>query len=681
MRNAPGEGALAKVEVRLDAVTNLPPADDTTPTPRIACVVYAAKSTEDLRGSIPTQLADCRAAAEAQGSRVVAEYNDEAASAYSGDRGPGLRAAMEHAERLAAEHGSAELYVQHSDRAARGDGKTARHVVEIALWGMKAGVVVRSVQDPDTFRDLLYAVVTGQRNHEDSARKSKAVASGLRRAAERGEWAGGILADGYRVLRSVDDHGRVSRRVDVDPDRAPIYRLMFDLALRGYADRAIVLELDRHGYRTAPRKAGAPPRPFDANRVRQTLATPFYAGLATYRGEVVGTGSWPAYVELAQFRELRHQRAQRARVEHREVGRPPEGYVLARLAVCGTCGARMDVVTSRHLRTDGSRARRYVCRAHRERPQDCAAQPIDGTVVDRGFVANLEHFVGDLQQWWSRLTDSREREVERLQREVAAAREDLDRGEALLSRMRARYERALSDAEDDKAEALLDTLGARRADNRAAEQRLTACMDALGDAEARGGSSDPVLDLYNGLRAEIAGRVEGARGDVKRLNVAMREFFDRVELTAVEEGIRILPVISDAAVKRIAGDERIVESPGAIVTDGHELVAPPLHVRLVAARATEDPPEGAALSLEGLSDDDRASMRTELARLDRREQGSRILGDRAQNPRSPWWSRITATPCALPPFVVAKNDDDPAGTGPTPSDQYRLSRAEEVAEA
>jgi hypothetical protein len=51
--------------------------------------------------------------------------------------------------------------VQHSDRIARGAGKTARHVVEVALWAGKADVTIRSLQDGDTFRDLLYAVVTG----------------------------------------------------------------------------------------------------------------------------------------------------------------------------------------------------------------------------------------------------------------------------------------------------------------------------------------------------------------------------------------------------------------------------------------------------------------------------------------------------------------------------------------
>jgi hypothetical protein len=153
-------------------------------------VIYAAKSTEDKRGSIPDQLRECREAIESDPRRrLVAEYKDEAFSAYRRNRGPGLRDAMQHAEDLAAQEGIAELWAQHSDRIARGDGRAARHTVEVALWALKCDVRVRTLQDPDTFRDLLYAVVTGQRNNEDSKRKSLASQAGMRRAAARGESA------------------------------------------------------------------------------------------------------------------------------------------------------------------------------------------------------------------------------------------------------------------------------------------------------------------------------------------------------------------------------------------------------------------------------------------------------------------------------------------------------------
>ena len=99
--------------------------------PDTPCIVYAAKSTEDRRGSIGDQLRECRANIEGTGRRhIVAEYSEEAVSAFSGNRGSELAEAMQHAEDLAHQSGVVELWAQHSDLLARGDGR-------LALWGAK----------------------------------------------------------------------------------------------------------------------------------------------------------------------------------------------------------------------------------------------------------------------------------------------------------------------------------------------------------------------------------------------------------------------------------------------------------------------------------------------------------------------------------------------------------------
>src|SRR5215475_8575761 len=91
-------------------------------------IIYAAKSSPDERGSIPDQIKKCRALAEAEDYEVVETYDEENVSAYHGERGPELAAALEHAAKI-----GAALIVWHSDRLARGDGETNRHLVEILL--------------------------------------------------------------------------------------------------------------------------------------------------------------------------------------------------------------------------------------------------------------------------------------------------------------------------------------------------------------------------------------------------------------------------------------------------------------------------------------------------------------------------------------------------------------------
>ncbi len=353
----------------------------------IRCVIYAAKSTEDRRGSIPEQLRECREAIEADPRRrLVSEYVDEAFSAYRRDRGPGLRDATQHAEDLAGEHGVAELWAQHSDRLARGDGRKARHTVEIALWALKHDVRVRTLQDPETFRDLLYAVVTGQRNNEDSKRKAIATQAGRKRAIARGEYVG-HLPDGYRLITSLDADDQIQKRLEFDPDRRPLFELIFRLALRGRSCGQIARAVNDRGWLTKPVRRIDRPRRFEVGKIYDLLKNPRYAGLAVYRGEILARGHWPTYITERQHQQIiRRLAAPRAIKRHEAL----EPYLLAQLARCGRCGSTLRVHSGRQG-PDGAYVRRYVCAGHvdyRGRNQ-CPAPPIHAHTIEAMLIANL----------------------------------------------------------------------------------------------------------------------------------------------------------------------------------------------------------------------------------------------------------------------------------------------------
>ena len=297
----------------------------------IACVIYAAKSTEDRRGSIPGQLRECREAVESAGGRtVVGEYSDEAFSAFLGSRGPGLAQAMRQAEQLG-QDGTTEPWAQHSDRLARGDGRSARHAVEVALWALKNDVRVRTIQDPDTFRDLLYAVVTGQRNHEDSRRKGLASAAGRRRAVERGDYTGS-RADGYMRVVEVDAGGAIHKRLDVDPARRPLIEMIFAMALRGRGTATIARAVNEAGWRTKPLIGWQRPKAWDVQSVLDVLNNPRYAGLAAHKGEVLAHGKWPAYVSEREYYRMKKRRSRR---KPTRTPRKRDTFLLARLGKCG----------------------------------------------------------------------------------------------------------------------------------------------------------------------------------------------------------------------------------------------------------------------------------------------------------------------------------------------------------
>jgi Recombinase zinc beta ribbon domain/Resolvase, N terminal domain/Recombinase len=354
--------------------------------PGIPCVIYAAKSTEDRKGSIPDQLRECRASIDADpGRRCVADYTDEAFSAFRRDRGPGLRDAMQHAEDLALERGIAELWAQHSDRLARGDGRKARHTVEVALWALKHDVKVHTVQDPDTFRDLLYAVVTGERNNEDFRRKALAAQAGRKRAIARGEYVG-HLPDGYRVAVEVDERSQVTKRMALDPGRQPLIELIFRLALRGRNCGQIATSVNNAGWLTKPVKTQMTPVPFDVGRVYEILKNPRYAALAAWKGEVLARGCWPAYITERQHEKIKRQLAT-PRPTHAR--RPLESYLLTGLARCGACGHPLNARTWRQR--DGGLHRTYLCASYSRHRGSlrCKAPPLDAHTAEAMVIAAL----------------------------------------------------------------------------------------------------------------------------------------------------------------------------------------------------------------------------------------------------------------------------------------------------
>ncbi|HEY1777056.1 MAG TPA: recombinase family protein [Solirubrobacteraceae bacterium] len=496
-------------------------------------MIYAAKSTEDVRGSLGTQLADCRSAIASRGSRVVvAEFDEEAVSAFTRSRGEALEEAMRVAASLAADHRGAELWVQHSDRLARGDGKRARHVVEIALWALKADVSVCSVQDPDTFRDLLYAVVTGQRNHEDSKRKGAASAAGKRRAAVRGDYAGSLV-DGFRVAVDVDERGFVTKRAEIDPTRKPLFDLMFRLARRGESPSAIASRLNARGWLTKPAARAQSPVPFTAQRVIVALSNPRYAGLSFYKGEILGPAKSPRYITPGAWQALQdHPR--RAR---RPTGLPQEPFLLRRLLVCRVCGSGMISVPS-PPRLDGTRRRDYIC--HRHLHGHCAAGPVEAGAVEHSLIAALGRYLTDQDSRTPHQASVDEPPSFNWKMSAPSAA-------PIAEHLRARIRGAVADGDDTLVDELLNDL----ADHRRRQPGLN------GVRSDRSGYEHALLRDFNAWSADLfAGRAL-EKAETHRLNAILRRLFDRIEIETASTNVHITPIVHAEASSKPAGERPI----------------------------------------------------------------------------------------------------------------------------
>ncbi len=495
------------------------------------CVIYAAKSTTDEHGSIRSQLERCREYAAQRDWGVVAEYQDEAASAYKGSRGPGLRNAKTHASALAGEHGEAVLLVFATDRLARGDGRTAAHLVEYVLEGMKAGYRIEAVtEDLGGEMALVLASLYGQRAHADSRAKSAHTQAGKRRAVERGRRNGGPRPFGYRHVPCVVD-GRATSTLEVVPDEATVVRRMFEDWVHGKSQATIARELNAAGI---PTVRGVP---WSQSRVGQMLKNPLYRGMVRYRDDLF-PGRHQAIISDELWREVETVRAAAVRHRERAGGRPPKGsHLLTGGLLRCACGASMRARTE----PKGYGAwEAYLCDGRHSGRTQCMMPALTREEIDRAVWHYFETVGLDYDAMVREDEERRSLRLAEIAAQTEAAREELRRAEERLERVRRDYLDGKLTAEHweefivqleperDAASAALDQLGTQAA--------VTRSEATLRDAEAE------TLAALQTIRETLAGIVTGA-ADIDAARRALRRVFESFTLHRYSDAS---PAILDA---------------------------------------------------------------------------------------------------------------------------------------
>jgi site-specific DNA recombinase len=509
-------------------------------------VIYAAKSTEDVRGSLETQRADCEATIAREGEReIIGRFSDEAVSGYKSSRGDGLAEAKARATEAAARQGRAELWVQHSDRLARGDGVNADHLAEIFFAMRKVGVRLRSVQDDSNLEDAIRAVLIGERNHEDSHRKAAAVRSGKDRQMQRGERLGGPSPDGLRRVVTLDDRGNTRTHYERDDDRAPIIEQAFTLSEQGMGDASVAGTLNSRGFRT---KAG---KPWTRRRVQDMLTNAVYAGrVVRYRGtpreEVAPATNLPALIDGERFDKIHQRRAARDRSAAGRKrtdgmpkgGRPTTRYALAKLGHCARCGGTMYARTSPYKRKDGTQARHYVCAnsaAYDPKAATCDAPRINAEAADAAMIPHLRSVFVDFEGWIAHLTEAQTSDRANLGRQMTEARERIAKLDKAAGPAHERYVAALAEERETVADAALAALERLQADRGALAASLAELEATAAEIADTAGQTDAVLDWWNGLSSALRGGLDAAES-MAEVNGQLRGLFSEVQMDTRPDG-------------------------------------------------------------------------------------------------------------------------------------------------
>jgi site-specific DNA recombinase len=320
-------------------------------------VVYTRQSFDRTGegAAVARQLEDCLQLAELRGWTIVEQHSDNDISAAGKKKRPGFEAVLS----AIAEDRATVVIAWALDRLSRNRADELR-LVELCEAKAATIALVRGTDlDMSTPAGILVADVMGATARHEIKQKSDRQKRAQQQAAEQGRPAGGRRAFGY---------GRDG--VTVVEAEAQHVREAFADVMHGASLKSIARRWNDAGAFTTAGNL------WTHGTVRGVLKNPRYAGLRTYRGEVVGPAVWPALIDADTFEAVR---AILSVPERRTTLTTARKYLLPGLVLCWRC--RSDCMTG-HTR-HGKRV--YVCRANKciSRKADPVDQYVEAVVVER----------------------------------------------------------------------------------------------------------------------------------------------------------------------------------------------------------------------------------------------------------------------------------------------------------
>jgi site-specific DNA recombinase len=327
----------------------------TVNTPQRAFVYLRQSADREGKGAaVERQREDCLKLCAERGWEVARIFEDNDVSATKSKPRPRYVEMLE-----AIEAGGAEVIVAwHPDRLAR-------RIIDlegIVTLSERTGVRVASVTgDLDLTNDMgrMLARILASVAQGEVERKGARQKRAQQQAAEQGRPAGGRRPFGY-----------ASDGVTINEAEARHVREAFADVMHGASLKSIAR---RWNDAQALTTAG---NPWSHSTVRGVLKNPRYAGLRTYRGDVVGPAVWPALVDQDTFEAVRSILSV---PERRTTLTTARKYLLPSLALCWKCGSDVTTGHTRH----GKRV--YVCRANKciSRKAEPVDQFVEAVVIAR----------------------------------------------------------------------------------------------------------------------------------------------------------------------------------------------------------------------------------------------------------------------------------------------------------
>ena len=274
-------------------------------------VIYARYSCDkQTEQSIEGQLRICNDYAARNEIIVVDTYIDRATTGTNDNR-----AAFQKMMKDSAKRAWDYVIVYKLDRFSRDKYESAMHRHTLKMNGVKLVSAMENI--PDTPEGIILESLLEGMNQYYSAELSQKVTRGMRETRSKGNFPGGAVMYGYRV---------VDKKVVIHEDEAKIVLRIFTDYANGKPGNVIIDELNEQGVLYHG-------KPFAKTTFYRMVVSEKYAGIFRH-GDEVYTNIYPAIVPMEIFEIVREK------AEKNKYGKHKAGvcYLFKNKLTCGYCG-------------------------------------------------------------------------------------------------------------------------------------------------------------------------------------------------------------------------------------------------------------------------------------------------------------------------------------------------------
>lgn len=285
---------------------------------RVNAVIYARYSSHSQgEQSIEGQLEKAHLYAAAKGYNVVHEYVDRAQSGRTDKRDEFQKMLKDTAKKQ-----FQVIILWKVDRFGRNREEIALNKIKCKKNGVRVEYVAEQI--PDTPEGVILESVLEGFAEYYSLQLSQNIRRGQQVSREKCQSTGGVRPLGYTVDKN--------KRYVIDPETAPIVKLIFTMYAEGSTVTEIIAHLNEKGYRNQQGK------PFAKGSIYSVLSNEKYTGVYIC-GDQRTEGGIPQIIEPELFEKVKEMRKVNKRAPAHKWSRAD--YILTDKLFCGKCGTPM----------------------------------------------------------------------------------------------------------------------------------------------------------------------------------------------------------------------------------------------------------------------------------------------------------------------------------------------------